>query len=361
MACNTGTCAIRPLSSSGSSLIRMGTPLSIVLNPIDFEVWFTQPYVECVTSFLALLKSNDKLVMVTVGDVLTTDPTIASERTNLQNTVSDTFNVQNLVYPFGFYNGPRSATQATTRDVGGASNFNPLHITPSSGPITYNQVNAGYIYPFGYQSGFHTYAIPVYPNDPNTNILLRSWQNSYVGYFSQAVRFSEAPMFATTAEIDAITTNTDIMIIGYEQYKYGECGVKIDSVNTTYTFSLSGITGTFPFNHLLSFSRINPECGDPVMAKDKGSTILAFISGKWKIIGIVIGFNGATGYGSRIDYIADQLGIKAWDGTVKGFANFRPIGSDVTQWKTKSGLSDIKSFTESIEYRQIGITNTPSI
>ena len=361
MACNTNYCVSRTLESTASGILYMGYPLSIVLHPVSIIDWYDQPYTECVLSFIAVQKSTDTLVVVTVGDLLTPNPTIASERTDLQNTVTTIYDGFNLDYYFSYYNG--------SRDYGGfigtLAAYNPLYKTPVSGPVVYNQVNAGFIYPDGYKGSGTSQTTEIYSTADPSQLLAVSWQNSYGMSPVSYPLFSEPPTFATTAEVDAITTTTEIMILGYEQLKQGDCGVKIDSVNTSYTFSLSGITGTFPFNHLLSFTRIDPACGNPVMEKDKGGTILAFINDTWKIIGIVIGFNGATGYGSRIDYIADQLGIEAWDGSLKAVTNtfINSPEDDVnpfqTIFKTKPGLDNIVSFTENnILYKQIGITDS---
>jgi hypothetical protein len=359
MACDTGFCEIRTLASIGKpKTIQMGMPISIVLNPITLDQWYPLPYTECVVSFVAVLKSNDKLVLITIGDLLNPNPIIASQRTDLQNTLNTQFNATNIRYPYSFYNGPRSQSRATNTTTGLLAVCNPLYITPTSGPIVYNQVNAGIIYTPGYAAYYGDNTLPVYCTHPfGTNVV--SWQNSYVNTAAFINNpFTEPPTFASTAEINAITTTTQIMVIGYEQCKYEDCGVKIDSVNTSYTFTLSGFTSTFPFNNLLSFTRRNPACGDPVIAKDKGAPILASIGGKWKIIGIVIGFNGATGYGSRIDYIADQLEIEAWDGTLKGFVNTSRSTNGCLKWDTKPGLSNVVSFTENIKYRQLGLSSS---
>ena len=49
------------------------------------------------------------------------------------------------------YNGPRFTVQGEVTEVDTTLTYNQLYVTPVSGPITYNQVNAGYIYPDGYK------------------------------------------------------------------------------------------------------------------------------------------------------------------------------------------------------------------
>lgn len=362
MGCTTGDCAIR-LSQAYGGRAMVGTPLTIITNygtPVPGG-WPLIPYKECTLSFMAVQKSTNNLVGITVGDLLTLNPTITRDRTDPQNTISPT---DSFKYPFSYIYGPYSPDGGNAvANFGITSTYNPLYTSPVGGTPVYNQVNAGMIYPYAYDA-----QDPTNPQNLSRVVsgddFLASWKLIYVSS-GATFQLSEAMPFATTIEIDAITTSTQIFIAGYNQLKKGDCGVQINSVNDTQVFTFDNATGIFSFNHLLSFTRINPSCGDPVIAQDKGACIAAFINGAWKIIGIVIGFNGSTGYGSRIDYIADQLDIEAWDGSLKGFtslANLQFSGSFGTvvpniKFTTTSGLNTIKSFTQNnVVYKQIGTT-----
>lgn len=361
MACNTGICTPRDFSSSGFRdavrFVQLGTPLTVQLNsnnPTSLK--------SCTSSFIAVEKSTDALVIVTIGDLLTSNPTITKDRTDPQNTVNINSYFDNETYPYSKVFALPNLSNVISEMV----MYNPLYTKANSGPITYNQVNAGMTCPMAYWVGSYidgSSTSAVYCNSTFDNNNRVGWQNSYVQVDTSlysSVKLTEPMMFATTAELDTITPSTEIMIVGYQQLKKGDCGVKIDSVNDTYTFTFQNVTGEFAFNHLLSFTRIDPSCGNPVVNEDKGATIAAYIAGKWKIIGIVIGFNGAVGYGSRIDYIADQLNIEAWDGSLKHFNNFYPYDSPNVRiagmkFLTKPGLDNVKSFTQGgINYRQIG-------
>jgi hypothetical protein len=358
MACNTGTCTPRDLSSSGvidaNRFVQLGAPLAIRLNP-------NQPnnLKMCTLSFLAVEKSTNTLVIVTVGDLLSPNPTITKDRTDPQNTVNPTYYYNNKQYPYSqIYSSPTLSSFISQMAI-----CNPLYTKAISGPITYNQVNAGISGPKAFWLGDSSAS--VYCDSTNQNNDRVGWQNSYVvsdPVLYSSVKLTEPMTFATTIELDAITTSTQIMIIGYQQIKMGDCGVQINSVNDTYTFTFENATGEFAFDHLLSFTRIDPACGNPVVIEDKGATIAANIGGKWKIIGIVIGFNENTGYGSRIDYIADQLNIEAWDGSLKSFNNLYayngPERLSGMKFITKPGLDNPPSFTQNgILYRQIGTSD----
>lgn len=357
MACNTGDCEIVDVYQK--FVITVGYPLSIFINLGDPVVpWIQHTYTECTLGFMAVEKATGYLVGVTIGNLLTSNPTITQDRLDPANVIRNTIDPGDYKFPFTFVYGEHKDIGTSTYQVGQTSTCNPLYLTPSSGPIVYNQVNAGFIYPFGYNPAVDATAAVFPTNDKG---FVGSWNLKQYTYTS--LQLSEPMTFATTAELNAITTSTEIFIAGFDQLKKGDCGVQINSVSATYTFSFDGILGTFPFNNLLSFTRKNPECGNPVMGKDVGSTIAAYINGKWKIIGIVIGFDGSTGYGSRIDYIADQLQIEAWDGSMKGFNNLQ--WNDIFEapspvmFKTKPGLNNIKSFEENgVMYKQIGTTTS---
>jgi hypothetical protein len=91
---------------------------------------------------------------------------------------------------------------------------------------------------------------------------------------------------------------------------------------------------------------------------DSGSAVVAEIDGVRKIIGIVFGqalLNGSISVGliSRIDWVAEQLGIEAWDGTPKNFID--PASIAYTTVPGKSYDCAIKK--DGKIYWQVGLTN----
>jgi hypothetical protein len=145
------------------------------------------------------------------------------------------------------------------------------------------------------------------------------------------------PPFATTAELDAMMTpsspyfNPEVISSGLATGpKRGVCGLKIFAIHQTGAFGNNVL-----FRDTITFTRINSDCLYPIYEGDSGSAVLAKLGGVWKIIGLAYAsFTnnlGETVYGSlcRIDYIAEQLNIKAWDGTGGRFANTDTIATQV--------------------------------
>ena len=167
--------------------------------------------------------------------------------------------------------------------------------------------------------------------------------------------------FATTAEIDSLLTTNPIL------YSSGRTsGVKSGSLCSLTTFALNQILpingynldgNIIPvtFNRTIGFTRTSAECPFPIVPGDSGSALLASFNGVYKIIGLV--FAGSTYYGfaNRIDDVAAQLNISAWDGTAKNYFN---TGS--RQFRTTPGGSYNKTINcnDNI-YWQVGtISNT---
>jgi hypothetical protein len=87
--------------------------------------------------------------------------------------------------------------------------------------------------------------------------------------------------------------------------------------------------------------------------------LIADYSGTWKIIGLCLA--GSTNYGlaCRIDNVATQLGIEAWDGSAKNYIDF--ASQDII---TVTGTSsDATIVCDGKTYWQIGagLTNNPCV
>ena len=171
--------------------------------------------------------------------------------------------------------------------------------------------------------------------------------------------------FATTAEInDLVMTNPPLASSGRTSgVKQGSpCGLKIFQVGGATSVSgykLQGVTQTVSFSNIITFIRNSPdqtaiaECPYPIYPGDSGSALAAFIGGVWKIIGLVFAGSDYYGMANRIDNVAAQLNISAWDGTTKNYFN---TGS--RQYKTTPGGSSNKTLTcTSNIYWQVGTTS----
>jgi hypothetical protein len=134
--------------------------------------------------------------------------------------------------------------------------------------------------------------------------------------------------FATTTEIDTLlSTNPPIYSSGRTSgVKFGGlCGLRIFSLNQIIAVSGYKLDGTTPpvtFNKVIAFTRTSAECPFPIVPGDSGSALIADFNGVYKIIGLVFAAGGSYyGFANRIDDVAAQLNISAWDGTTKNYFN----------------------------------------
>jgi len=182
--------------------------------------------------------------------------------------------------------------------------------------------------------------------------------------------------FATTAEIDnLLVTNPQLVSSGRSSGVKSptSCGIKINAINvnlplSTYVDSNGQLQGGYnidgsrlgaSFSGTIEFIRTDlqsngtPACPFPIYGGDSGSALCAYINGVWKIIGLVFAGSTYFGYANRIDQVAAQLNISAWDGTTKNYFN---TGS--RQYITTIGGSANKTLTCSSDiYWQVGTTS----
>jgi hypothetical protein len=171
--------------------------------------------------------------------------------------------------------------------------------------------------------------------------------------------------FATTAELDnLLITNPTLASSGRTSgvKQNSPCGLKISQINVTIPvngYKLEGVNQPATFSNTIQFIRNSPsqtaipECPYPIYPGDSGSALVAQINGVWKIIGLVFAGSDYYGYANRIDNVASQLNISAWDGTTKNYFN---TGS--RQYITTPGGSSNKTLTcTSNIYWQVGTTN----
>lgn len=148
--------------------------------------------------------------------------------------------------------------------------------------------------------------------------------------------------FATTSEIDALIGNNLVSSSGRSSgVKQGPlCGLAIQGVSYTTLVTNTRVGKTANFNNTISFTRVNPDCPWPIYPGDSGSGLVATIGGVNKIIGLCFAGGSGLGVAARIDEVASQLGIQAWDGTTPEFV-------DLSSKKlvTVPGLSGLKTIT----------------
>ena len=187
------------------------------------------------------------------------------------------------------------------------------------------------------------------------------------------ITYNTPMSFATTAEIDGMTDlaspyyNPSIYSSGRTSgVKSGSlCGLRVFSVNQIMPigssgppssgYNLDGIATPATFSRLIGFTRTNADCPFPIQGGDSGSALIASFNGVFKIIGLVFAGSTYFGYACRIDEVASQLNISAWDGTTKNYFN---TGS--RQFRTTPGSNANKTINcnDNI-YWQVGtISNT---
>jgi hypothetical protein len=169
--------------------------------------------------------------------------------------------------------------------------------------------------------------------------------------------------FATTAEIDSLlSTNPPIYSSGRTSgVKFGGlCGLRIFGINQIIPINGYNLNDQPPktpvtFNRCIGFTRTSAECPFPIAGGDSGSALIASFNGVYKIIGLVFAGSTYYGYANRIDDVASQLNISAWDGTTKNYFN---TGS--RQFRTTPGGSYDKTIDcNGNIYWQVGtISNT---
>jgi hypothetical protein len=174
--------------------------------------------------------------------------------------------------------------------------------------------------------------------------------------------------FASTAEINnLLTTNPMLYSSGRSTGPKGgvSCPVRVFSLFSSIVvpFTLQGIPANVQFVDTISF--VKPEndpsltsiCGNPVYPGDSGSALIADFDGVRKIIGLVfaagsIGGIFYFGYACRIDRVASELGIQAWDGTAKSYVN----PASITYKTTSNGSSNKTLSCGGKTYWQVGLT-----
>jgi hypothetical protein len=173
--------------------------------------------------------------------------------------------------------------------------------------------------------------------------------------------YAAAMPFATTSEIDLLLySDPELYSSGRTSgAKTGSlCGLSTFIINQILPingYNLDGTITPVTFSRVIGFTRTSAQCPFPVVGGDSGSALVANFNGIFKIIGLVFAGSTYYGYACRIDEVASQLNISAWDATTKNYFN---TGS--RQFRTTPGGSYDKTIdcNDNI-YWQVGtISNT---
>lgn len=179
--------------------------------------------------------------------------------------------------------------------------------------------------------------------------------------------------FASTSEIDnLLTTNPMLYSSGRTTGPKGgsSCPVRIFALFSVVvlTYKLQGTPTYCQFIDQITF--VKPEndpslstiCSNPIYSGDSGSALIADFGGVRKIIGLVfaagqVGGIIYYGYACRIDRVAAELGIEAWDGTAKGYVD----PASITYKTTYNGSSNKILNCDGTNYWQVGLTTLDNL
>lgn len=129
------------------------------------------------------------------------------------------------------------------------------------------------------------------------------------------------PPFASTAEIDAITTSTEIYKSGRTTGPIGPdnySGCVIQVTNTSTALYVSGYTDSGNDALLFADCLMLESTGSVVgLGGDSGAGVYAKISGSWKLVGLFFAGagTGSPGFACRIDRVSSLLHISPYTGS----------------------------------------------
>jgi hypothetical protein len=179
------------------------------------------------------------------------------------------------------------------------------------------------------------------------------------------INYNQPMPFATTAEIDSllVTPRTILSSGRTSGVKSGDCGLKIKLLGASQSvgsYPLQGSGRTVSFNSLIVFTRLSEGCNFPIYGGDSGSVLIADFNGVYKIIGLNFAGSsqvpgsttdiGQFGFACRIDNVAFELGIEAWDGTPKNTV------STIEKVITPNGSSNKTIIVDGKTYWQVGLS-----
>jgi len=283
--------------------------------------------------FIAVDTNTQALVGVTNNHVLIQDAFYTSDRSLINGVYQNEYSPINNVYQNGETYPPPPSNQ-----IGRSLRYVPIKQTG------YNEVDCG--------------IFSINESDIDTGPISSSVMQAGDAY--------TAPLpFATTAEIDTLlTTNPMIYSSGRSTGPKGgtSCPMRISAIFTAFPigYRKQGISTIVYFQDQLEF--VKPEndpslsvlCPNPIIGGDSGSALIADFEGVRKIIGLVFAarVSANTGYANRIDNVASEIGIEAWDGTNKNFVD----PASIEYVTTVGGSSTKKIICDEKEFWQVGLT-----
>jgi len=291
--------------------------------------------------FIGVHTETQALVGVTNNHVLIQDAFYTSER-NLGNLIKNEYAPIDSVYQ----NGETGSIPPANFIVGQTLRYVPIHQLPNVNKVdcsifSLNQADID--------------AAPI-----------------SASVMQAGVAYTNPLPFATTLEIDnLLVTNPMLFSSGRTTGPKGGplCPLRVSALFTAFPiqYKLQGVQTFVTFQDQITFVKPDPAtdpalvplCPNPIIPGDSGSALIADFAGERKIIGLVfaagtdpVSGNILYGYANRIDDVASEMGIEAWDGTNKNYVDPLSI-----QYITTVGGSTNKFITcATKDYWQVGLT-----
>ena len=286
--------------------------------------------------FIGVHTETQTLVGVTNNHVLIQDAFYTSER-NLAGVIQNEYSPVDYVYQ----NGESGSIPPSNYNIGQTLRYVPIHIQENGvnfvdGAICSLEAEDVNITTSYQQAGVNDYILPL--------------------------------PFATTSEIDnLLLTNPMLYSSGRTTGPKGgiSCPMRVFAIfsSSVIRYNLQGVPTWTYWSDLISY--VKPEndpslttiCANPVYPGDSGSALIADFGGIRKIIGLVFAAGKTNdiiyyGYACRIDRVASELGIEAWDGTAKNYVD----PASITYKTTSNGSSNKILDCGGTTYWQVGLT-----
>lgn len=252
--------------------------------------------------FFAVDNNDNKVVGVTNSHVAVSKYLYCDDQQNSEGLKINPYN--SCLPDFTFKNGPKYYPGELAYDVSTNSNYIVCQYIKRYRPFSTTKTN----YVDGALLVMDTNAVD---------------GNSYKIHQPDGVADYTAYMpFATTAELDNLL-NTDPTVYSTGRTTgpkgYGstsDCQLRMTQINSTrnisFKQSVDSDTKITVFSDIIVY-KYRDDSLYPSGGGDSGSALVAVISGVRKIIGLVFAGNSTEGLAIRIDRIANDLNIRAWD------------------------------------------------
>lgn len=254
--------------------------------------------------FFAIDNIDGKLVGVTNSHVMLKDPFLNSEK----NVNEEASAISDKITYTGFGSFQNRILQFGSNT--GTVNFNVDSIGTPKRYVPYSSTTANHV-------------------DGAIFSVNRNVVNLYSA--SQALNGTFGMPFCTTNELNSLLTNAyPIYSVGRTTGPKGpNCPMVVHFYGSTNVdFERQGVVVSTEWEDLLWYKFLD-NSDSPSLKGDSGSCVIANINGTYKIAGLLFAGNGMESAACRIDRVAQELNISAWDGSTVNYTNNIPTISKI--------------------------------